>query len=360
MKIPHSSTPKAAPAPRAKPSSATPAADLAKIEKLALNTLAASQAKADQAIAGLEKLVPQAKTELEALKNQIDRRFTVERSALQGKFSEALKTFQALGGEATAPAAPTTAQKAKHKAKGHKSHKGHKAPGHTPAKGHMAHGHRPSKGHGHKPGGLPGSLPSTGSVGSPWKKGPGTLGGADTSAWQSDAQFKKSIAGTKWSAIKATEGTNWTDPTFKARWNMLGERIKQGKMKLRVAYAFLHPGDGVGQAKHFLSTLGIHGKLQPGTRLCLDWEAAALNSPGTLKAAADYIHQVTGTWPMVYVQGSKLSVAQATVPHAPMWEAAYGSPINRNVPFFQYSDGPNFDHDVFNGNEKALEKFAGW
>jgi hypothetical protein len=358
MKIPHSSTRSASPTPKAKPSSATPAAELARIEKQALNTLAASQAKADQAIAGLEKLVPQAKTELEALKNQIDRRFTVERSALEGKFSEALKTFQALDGSSSAPAAATTVQKAKHghKAKKPVSHKGHKAHGHTPAKGHKAHGHRPTKGHGHKPV----TTPSTGSVGSPWKKGPGTLGGADTSAWQSDADFKKSIAGTKWSAIKATEGTGWTDPTFKSRWNMLGERIKQGKMKLRVAYTFLHPGDGVGQAKHFLSTLGIHGKLQPGTRLCLDWEAAALNSPGTLKAAADYIHQVTGTWPMVYVQGSKLSVAQATVPNAPMWEAAYGRPVNRNVPFFQYSDGPNFDHDVFNGDEKALEKFAGW
>jgi len=48
------------------------------------------------------------------------------------------------------------------------------------------------------------------------------------------------------------------------------------------------------------------------------------------------------------------------VPGAPIWEAAYGSGINRDVAFFQYSDGPNYDHDVFNGNLAALERFAGW
>ena len=48
------------------------------------------------------------------------------------------------------------------------------------------------------------------------------------------------------------------------------------------------------------------------------------------------------------------------MPHAPIWEAAWGGSINRGVPFFQYSDGPGWDHDVFNGNLKSLEKFAGW
>ena len=200
----------------------------------------------------------------------------------------------------------------------------------------------------------------TGTTGSPWKKGPGTLHGADTSHYQSNATFERSIKNAKWTGIKATQGTGYTDPNFKARWAELGRKVKSGSMKLRMAYCFLDKGNGEAQAKHFLNVLGVHGKLPAGTRLTLDWEGAALQSPSTLHAAASYIHKVTGTWPVVYVQGSMLAVAKRTVPHAPLWEAAYGEAVNRSVPFFQYSDGPGYDHDVFNGNLKALEKFAGW
>jgi len=62
------------------------------------------------------------------------------------------------------------------------------------------------------------------------------------------------------------------------------------------------------------------------------------------------------------------------VPHAPIWEAAWSAADghnggfgndNRNVPFFQYAGdvpigGDRRDLDVFNGNLKALERFAGW
>jgi hypothetical protein len=30
------------------------------------------------------------------------------------------------------------------------------------------------------------------------------------------------------------------------------------------------------------------------------------------------------------------------------------------MPFVQYSDGPGYDHDVFNGTKAALRKFAGF
>jgi len=194
----------------------------------------------------------------------------------------------------------------------------------------------------------------------PWRPGAGELQGADTSHWQSDSAFNASIQGTQWTAIKASQGTGYTDPTFQARWAQLGQRIQNGSMKLRMAYCFLDPGDGAAQAKHFLEVVGVHGRLPAGTRLALDWEGAALNSPQTLRDAANYIHQVTGLWPVIYVQGSKLSVAQSTVPEAPFWEAAWSADINRNVAFFQYSNGPGYDHDVFNGDQAALERFAGW
>lgn len=197
--------------------------------------------------------------------------------------------------------------------------------------------------------------------GEPWKKGPGQLEGGDTSHYQSAATFEKSIAHSQFAAIKATEGTSYVDPTFKKRWAELGHKIDQGKMSLRMAYLFLDKGNGAGQAKHFLDTLGIKGKLKPGTRLALDWEAGALSSPQTLKDAANYIHKVTGLWPIVYTSASQVGRARAVVPNAPMWEAKWsGGKADHNVPFVQYSDGPGYDHDVFNGGVAALRKFAGF
>ena len=176
----------------------------------------------------------------------------------------------------------------------------------------------------------------------------------------SDVYTDYDAAGRKWSAIKATEGTGYVDPDFRARWNELGQKVANGQMKLRVAYHFMSPGDGVGQAKHFLQSLGINGPLQAGTRLALDWEASALNDPGALRDAANYIHQVTGIWPLIYTSASQVPRATQAVPNAPLWVAKWSSNIPTNVPFVQYSDGPGYDHDVFNGDEAALARFAGF
>jgi GH25 family lysozyme M1 (1,4-beta-N-acetylmuramidase) len=197
-----------------------------------------------------------------------------------------------------------------------------------------------------------------------WKPGPGTLRGADSSHYVSNAQFQQSLRGSQYSLIGATQGHSYVDPTFSSRWKELGQKVKSGKMAMRLAYHFMEAGDGVGQAKHFLKTVGVHGKLPAGTRLGLDWEAGALSDPRALRDAASYIHKVTGTWPLVYTQGSELSAAKAAVPKSPMWEAAWGATDNRQVPFFQYSAGEHnglgYDQDVFNGNLRSLKRFAGY
>ena len=43
-----------------------------------------------------------------------------------------------------------------------------------------------------------------------------------------------------------------------------------------------------------------------------------------MKGAADYLHKVTGQWPIVYTSSSAEPVATQMVPHAPRWEANYG------------------------------------
>ncbi|HEY9723706.1 MAG TPA: LysM peptidoglycan-binding domain-containing protein, partial [Oscillatoriaceae cyanobacterium] len=214
---------------------------------------------------------------------------------------------------------------------------------------------------GSTPAPAPGPAPTpSGNYGEPWSPSSGTLQGADTSGWQSQATFEQSIAGTQWTAIKASQGTGFTEPTFASRWNELGGKIQNGQMKLRMAYCFLDSGNGTGQAKHFLDVVGIHGPLPAGTRLMLDWEASALNNPQTLTDAANYIHQVTGLWPVVYTSGSQVSRAKAAAPNCPIWEASWGPPPSPDFPFVQYSDGPGYDHDVFNGSPQALARFAGF
>ena len=196
--------------------------------------------------------------------------------------------------------------------------------------------------------------------GQPWHPTSGQLQGADTSHWQSSATFERSIAGRQWTAIKATEGTGFVDSSFRARWNELGRKVQSGQMALRVAYHFMRPGNGAAQARHFLSTLGIHGRLPAGTRLCLDWEASALSDPKALRDAATTIHSVTGLWPLIYTSASRVPAATRAVPNAPIWEAKWSGSVPTNVPFVQYSDGPGYDHDVFNGGLAQLRKFAGF
>ena len=157
--------------------------------------------------------------------------------------------------------------------------------------------------------------------------------------------------------------------SFKSRWAELGQRVASGKMKLRMAYCFMEPGDsGVAQAQKFLDTVGVHGKLPAGTRLALDWEQGAEADPGALTDASNYIHKVTGVWPVVYTNQGSATAAARAAPHSPMWLANVadnaGDPLpvslrDRDVPFFQYSWKP-YDQDQFNGNLSSLEKFAGY
>src|SRR5579863_219044 len=131
---------------------------------------------------------------------------------------------------------------------------------------------------------------------------------------EADAQFKKDIQGQKFTFVKATEGTGYKNPDFASQWKILGQQIKAGKTDLRVAYHFLDAGNaanGKAQAEAFLKEVGVKGKLPAGTRLALDFEGGALNTPEVLKSAADYIHKVTGTWPIVYTSTANEGLARS-------------------------------------------------
>lgn len=186
--------------------------------------------------------------------------------------------------------------------------------------------------------------------------------GYDTSHYQSEATFDRLMRDpkTRFMAIKATQGTGYVDPTFKHRWREMERKLEPGKFDLRMAYHFLDVGVGRAQADHFLRTVGVRGKLPPGTRLALDWEASALSSPRTLRDAARRIHEVTGQWPLIYTSASRAAQAHSIVPKSPIWDAHW-SPQRSDYkyPFVQVAGSP-VDKDVFTGSELALRRWAGW
>lgn len=184
------------------------------------------------------------------------------------------------------------------------------------------------------------------------------LAGADFYHGNSQAEFNAALPKLSWVALKAGQGTSYTDEAFKSRWAQVGNLQQQGKMPLRIAYEYLDPGNGAAQASHLLSTVGINGKLPAGTRLALDFEGAALKSPQTLKDAAQAIYNKTGQWPIVYASTSVLPTVKKYVPQAPIWEANYNQKLD-DSPFDQYTDKP-FDQDLFNGTLTQLKAFAGY
>lgn len=91
-----------------------------------------------------------------------------------------------------------------------------------------------------------------------------------------------------WSAdafgfCKATEGTNWADPTFKANWANL-----RSEGKVRGAYHFFHPAEpAVAQAQYFISQVKANGGLVPGDMLMCDAEIVA-GSDGTERFSGEH------------------------------------------------------------------------
>jgi GH25 family lysozyme M1 (1,4-beta-N-acetylmuramidase) len=191
--------------------------------------------------------------------------------------------------------------------------------------------------------------------------------------------FKHHIRGQEFTFVKATEGRDYKNPYFHSEWKLLRQRVSNGQMDLRVAYHYLSPGNaesGKAQANKFLNTLGVKGKLAPGTRLALDWEGDALRTPQVLRGAAEQIHKVTGIWPIVYTSSGTMRTAMKMSPRSPKWEANYGANgkglrnqggkflPSRTDTFAQYSNGRpygrSYDLNVFNGSEQKLRAFAGF
>lgn len=174
---------------------------------------------------------------------------------------------------------------------------------------------------------------------------------------------------------KATQGTDLVDPKYKARKEeALAAGLWWG------AYHFGVGGDGVAQAKYFLSNVA------PGPNdllvLDLEWDPTGVNM--TLAEAEDFVKYVeaeTGRWPGVY-GGSYIteilgSNAETALSFCWLWVAEYGPrphlpPAWKVWTMWQYTDGKdgpephsvagigNCDRDMFNGDMDGLRQLWGY
>jgi len=142
---------------------------------------------------------------------------------------------------------------------------------------------------------------------------------------------------------KATEGTTFKDPKYKAR--------KKQAMELGFlwgAYHFSSGGDPIAQVKNFLS---VEDATDPEVLIALDWE----ESPGadmTLVQARKFVTEVkarTGRFPLVYGANlirENVTKEDKTLKNCPLWYARFkdkpiGIPTHTWPTFtlHQYTDG---------------------
>ena len=125
-------------------------------------------------------------------------------------------------------------------------------------------------------------------------------------SWHNEMEpdgFKKlKDAGVVGVILKATEGTHYTDPTYRSR----QDQARRAGL-LVGAYHFANGADPIEQAKHFLR----NAHWDANTLLSLDWEDPPQRSSGppersrTMTAEAaklfcEYVYQVTGQRPVIY------------------------------------------------------------
>ena len=206
----------------------------------------------------------------------------------------------------------------------------------------------------------------------------GYVPGVDTSHYQHSPSLDWQRAandGVRFAFLKATEGSSYRDPYFKADWAATAQAgIYRG------AYHFARPSKGSAkrQADYFAATIGpqnSHGTLPP----VLDLEATGGLSPQALitwtRTFLTEVQAKTGRNPIIYVSPyfwiDHLNNSTAFHDY-PLWVAHYTKNSQPMVPgkwptwsFWQTTSSGrisgisgNVDKDVFNGSMSQLQRFA--
>ena len=169
---------------------------------------------------------------------------------------------------------------------------------------------------------------------------------------------------------KATEGTNWSDPTYASRKpQALAAGLWWG------AYHFGVNEDGAAQANYFLSIV----KPGPEDLLALDFEENP-SSQMTIAQAEQFVTEIfnkTGRYPGFYsdaLAGNMLGSNQDSIlANCWFWRAEYGGALPSVPPtwsgwtMWQYTESGSVpgiagacDRDTFNGSSAGLSRLWGY
>lgn len=178
--------------------------------------------------------------------------------------------------------------------------------------------------------------------------------GIDVSSWNPAGA---TLAGISFTAVKATEGTGYTNPEY-------GDQVAAARARGNVVihYHFLHAGDVPGQVARFLAAC----QLRYGDVLAVDWETP-LNSPAASCSERDaFLRALPVAYRRVaYENLDYLHNWDASGYHADgLWVADPDSPAGQPHTqgpwlFHQYGQTGGLDTDCYNGDETALRAWAG-
>ena len=166
----------------------------------------------------------------------------------------------------------------------------------------------------------------------------GYMLGVDISSHQSGINVAK-LKNTEFVIVKATEGFNWTDPSFKS----LYQQAKEAG-KLLGTYYFARPknNNAVDDAEYYVSEVAkVKGSSDPV--YVLDWECDPTSKTEWALAWLDRVAELTGTTPLIYMN---LSCCRAydwskVASKYPLWLAQY--PVSRHI--YDYAKG-SLDHSA--------------
>lgn len=147
-----------------------------------------------------------------------------------------------------------------------------------------------------------------------------SINGIDVASYQTGIDFHKVPC--DFAIIKATEGTNYVNPSCNAQWDSA-----KGAGKLLGLYHYATGAGAVAEANYFIDNV----KNYVGQAiLCIDWEQggnAAWGNMGYLKQLCQQVINRTGVRPLIYVQASAYApVSQvARELNLGLWIAQYAS-----------------------------------
>ncbi|MGV9027446.1 GH25 family lysozyme [Lactococcus lactis] len=162
------------------------------------------------------------------------------------------------------------------------------------------------------------------------------MNGIDISSYQ--AELNAGIVPSDFVIIKATEGTNYINPT----WEEQAKQVLQAG-KLLGLYHFASTGNPISEADFFISVVKNYiGKAV----LVLDFEAGAINAWGNV-GARQFLNRVkekTGINPMIYMSAEvtrqfNWSIISST---NPLWVAQYASMSPTGYQSAPWTDGKGY------------------